>query len=1171
MATLEEKQSRIREATVSGFRGQLLARGQARAMIWGDGELPADAPAFSPLLSYDLLSYGYALLSDGLDILEGDGDAEIARTAFENAAQAIESVTSKGTNDTDRDFHHFVAAAAYHLARYSARAFSLLSTQIAQANLTLSERCLAFLMIRSLDDLEDSVRTFKLSGEGEDESLVSRLAAITEGNREETTNGDEVETELDVIDSALTEGFVSAMATAMLAFERGEHELIEDARQRLTIGMECCAELHFVPQWWCHRLAAFLITDLWTSSFHERLPTQPPDATLGHWPQMREIFVASLYRRSVAEIDLWPSQLDAANRALDLTDDMVVSLPTSAGKTRIAELCIMACLAAGKRVIFITPLRALSAQTEVNLELTFTPLGKSVSSLYGGIGLNGVDNDLLRERDIIVATPEKLDFALRNEPSLLDDIGLVVLDEGHMIGLGEREVRYEVQIQKLLRRNDAAERRIICLSAILPDSDKLEDFVGWLTNDNGDGLIQNKWRPTQLRFGAIEWQRDHGRLEFSIDQERPFVPRYITQTIPTSGKRKKPFPKDQRELCLATAWRLVKDKQTVLIFCPLRKSVEPFAEEIVRLHRQDLLPSLFDDEPSTLDNALTIGAEWFASDHPLLTCLKLGIAVHHGALPTPYRREVERLLRKGVLKITISSPTLAQGLNLTASALIFHGLHRNRNMIDISEFRNVIGRAGRAFIDVKGQVLYPMFDNIGRRKRSWKKLIEDIEDTSGKEMKSGLLLLVHYLLARMVKKHEPKDPATLIEYVANAAYWEFPELPEENTDQKQIEEDRWRIYIEILDTAILGLIGDKDIPDDEIEECLDTVLQSSLWTRQLGKQKETVQTILRTALIERSRHIWSNTTATQRRAYFLAGVGLSTGLRLDNEAERLNSLLVNVNAYILNGDEDNAVVAMTEFADILFQIPPFTPNTLPDNWKDLLATWLRGERIVTVEGGDDPDTLRFIEDALIYRLPWGMEAVRVRGLAHDDQIGDGSPLSDFDLGFAVAAVETGTLKVSATVLIKAGFSSRIAAIKVVTDCGGTFTTIRRLRRWVGSNAVKEMGTNLDWPTPETHGLWQTFVEGLQVGQRSAWRKSEATIQVDWYNGITPPTGLPVRLVNSGQNSGVFSADYEPIGTTDAVFASGYQGILRTTVSDDTSVIKLSYLGPENLLGNRDRQ
>ena len=1151
MATFEEKQVRIREATLTGFRDRLLARGQARSMIWRNGLLPEDAPNFSPLLSYDLLSYGYALLSDGLDILDENGDAEIAHTAFENAAWAIESVISKGPDKTDRDFHRFVAAAAYHLARYSARAFSLLSTQLEEANLTLCERCLAFLMIRSLDILENTIRKFKLEGEGTDSSLVERLTVITDGHREET--------ELDVIDLAITDSFMSAMAMAMLAFERGDAELIDAARRRLAVGMECCAELHLVSHWWCHRLAVFLIGELWESSFHERLPVQPPDATLGDWSLLREIFIASLYRRSRAEIDLWPSQLDAADRAIDLTDNMVVSLPTSAGKTRVAELCIIACLATGKRVMFITPLRALSAQTEIGLERTFAPLGKSVSSLYGGIGVNSVDEHLLRERNIIVATPEKLDFALRNEPSLLDDVGLVVLDEGHMIGLGEREVRYEVQIQNLLQRNDAISRRIVCLSAILPDGDKMEDFVGWLTNDSEDGLIQKDWRPTRLRFGEIEWRRNHGRLEFSVDEERPFVPRYITEIVPPVGKRKKPFPSDQKELCLATAWQLVKDGQTVLIFCPLRKSVEPFASAIVDLHTRGALTSLLDVEPGVLDKALAIGTEWFTPDHSLLACLKLGVAVHHGALPTPYRREVERLLRQGILKVTISSPTLAQGLNLTASALIFHSLHRNREPIRASEFRNVIGRAGRAFIDLEGHVLYPMFDRIERRRDDWKKLIED---TGGKEMESGLLLLVRYLLARMVKKHKPKDIATLIEYVANTASWEFPELPDESEEQKQIEERRWHTYMATLDTAILGLIGDEDIPDDKIEEFLDAIMRSSLWTRRLEKQKIHVQTILRTGLIERLRYIWFNTTTTQRRAYFLAGVGLSTGLRLDNEAEHLNNLLVIINACLIDGDEEKAISTMMKFAEIIFQISPFTPNKKPDNWKALFTSWLKGDVIAEVVDSDNPDTLKFIEDALIYKLPWGMEAVRVRGLAHNDRIDDVYTLEDFELGFAVAAVETGTLKIPAAVLMKAGFNSRIAAIKAVSDGDAAFTTIGELRRWISSDAVKQMGENPNWPTPETHDIWLTFVDSLRTGQHTAWQKSEAKIQMDWHDEPTRTAGLPVRLVNSGQHSKVYSADYQLIGTTDTVLAADFRGILRATISDDANEIQLSYLGPE---------
>src|ERR1700737_3859951 len=76
----------------------------------------------------------------------------------------------------------------------------------------------------------------------------------------------------------------------------------------------------------------------------------------------------------------------------------------------------------------------------------------------------------------------------------------------------------------------------------------------------------------------------------------------------------------------------------------------------------------------------------------ILECLRIGVALHHGALPTAYRKEIERLLRENVLKVTISSPTLAQGLNLYATVVIFHSLYRNRERISDSEFRNVVGR-----------------------------------------------------------------------------------------------------------------------------------------------------------------------------------------------------------------------------------------------------------------------------------------------------------------------------------------------------------------------------------------------------------------------------------------------------------------------------------------------
>lgn len=512
-------------------------------MIWRDGVLPPDAPAFSPQLSYDLHSYAYSLLELGLRLRELGGDPARARVAFEQAATALEAVMARGApGDSDRDFHFVMAAAAYHLAHLSARAYSLLTVVQADDNFSAMERALARLMLRDLRALQTTVLDFRLQGNGSDAAITAAFQAQWEQAEAGVQPDDGPSFLFDGIDLALTDNFFGALAMFLLALERGDQPLKEQALGRLNEGLGICAEINLLPQWWAYRVGRHLLADLWDSTFHERLPLLPAGGAAPAWPSLRELFIASMFRRPRAEIDLWPSQIAAATRAVDQTDDLVVSLPTSAGKTRISELCILRCLAAGRRIIFVTPLRALSAQTEVTLQRTFGPLGKTISALYGSIGVSGFDEDAIRERHIVVATPEKLDFALRNDPSLLDDVGLLVFDEGHMIGLSEREVRYEVQIQRLLRRTDAAQRRIVCLSAILPDGDQLDDFANWLRRDQAGGLVKDDWRPTRLRYGEVVWNGQTARLSFRIGQERPFVPRFLTGFVPPLGKRKKFSP-----------------------------------------------------------------------------------------------------------------------------------------------------------------------------------------------------------------------------------------------------------------------------------------------------------------------------------------------------------------------------------------------------------------------------------------------------------------------------------------------------------------------------------------------------------------------------------------------------------------------------------------------------
>lgn len=779
------------EAAISPqFRGRLLARGQAQSMIRREGRLPEGAPEFNAYLDDDLLAYGYSLISTSLRVLDhlgraeqfdgaAEGDLDRVREGLIHASYALEAATRNLSGVEEIAFHRLIAGVASHLAGYAARAFSLVQTGRRSGRLTPMEQTLADLVMRALDDIEERTRRLRSSPAVSDEALLANLLGAD--GETLTANGENDPTAgLGPLSLLLGEHYMSTVSAAMFGLAHEQDDALGTALEDLAIGERATFDMAVPGPWWVYRLTRLLVDDLARTSIAAHLPLRPPNvdtvppsggdtAREARWRFLRRTFIATLQMRGRSEIDLWPSQLHVVDRVFNGNDDLVVALPTSAGKTRIAELCILSCVAQDGRVVYVTPLRALSAQTEQVLERTFAPLGFRVSSMYGSMGISDFDEDTLRSSQIVIATPEKLDFALRSDPSLLDDVSLVVLDEGHMIGPSEREVRYEAQIQRLLRRSDSDSRRIVCLSAVFPSGEDLDDFVAWIAQDAPDALHREQWRPTQQRFGLVEWRNDHARLSITLGEDRPFIPRYL-EAVPATRPRRKPFPCNQRELVIATAWHLVEEGQTVLVFCPQRNSVEPYAREILKLRRQGFIDTVL---PAGVDlsTALTVGAEWFGERHPILECLKLGVAIHHGALPGPFRREVERLLHGGIIKITIASPTLAQGLNLSASAVLFHGLRRGQTMLTGSEFANVIGRAGRAFVDTEGLVLYPMFEPAERRRREWLQLSNG---DAAKTLRSGLIEVSIALILRVIDSLGTNDLQPFLDYLTGGWQWAFP-------------------------------------------------------------------------------------------------------------------------------------------------------------------------------------------------------------------------------------------------------------------------------------------------------------------------------------------------------------------------------------------------------------
>ncbi|MGW2196756.1 DEAD/DEAH box helicase, partial [Streptosporangium sp. NPDC001682] len=209
-------------------------------------------------------------------------------------------------------------------------------------------------------------------------------------------------------------------------------------------------------------------------------------------------------------LELWPSQraalgsslLDPAKRAI------VVEMPTSAGKTLIAEFSIIQALALnpGSRVAYVVPTRALINQVVVRLRSDVAPLGYTVEAAVPVFELDPTEDLLLRRKvDVLVVTPEKLDLLIRSGHPVANTLSLVVVDEAHNIADGPRGARLELLLGTLKR--ERADTRFLLLTPFVPNGDALASWLG----DDAEGTIRVSWRPSERIAAASLWEKPRGK------------------------------------------------------------------------------------------------------------------------------------------------------------------------------------------------------------------------------------------------------------------------------------------------------------------------------------------------------------------------------------------------------------------------------------------------------------------------------------------------------------------------------------------------------------------------------------------------------------------------------------------------------------------------------------
>jgi len=116
----------------------------------------------------------------------------------------------------------------------------------------------------------------------------------------------------EVLSTILNSTICRALAFFDFALETGDDEPMQTARNLLAIAIRVADNAANVPLWWTSSLCRHLIDDLWQHSLHQNLPTKPPKTAEEKYPDLRRLFISTLYARKTSEVELWPFQREAA-------------------------------------------------------------------------------------------------------------------------------------------------------------------------------------------------------------------------------------------------------------------------------------------------------------------------------------------------------------------------------------------------------------------------------------------------------------------------------------------------------------------------------------------------------------------------------------------------------------------------------------------------------------------------------------------------------------------------------------------------------------------------------------------------------------------------------------------------------------------------------------------
>ncbi|KAK0337891.1 ATP-dependent RNA helicase mtr4 [Friedmanniomyces endolithicus] len=399
--------------------------------------------------------------------------------------------------------------------------------------------------------------------------------------------------------------------------------------------------------------------------------------------------------------------------SIERNESVLVSAHTSAGKTVVAEYAIAQCLKNNQRVIYTSPIKALSNQKY-----------REFNADFGDVGLMTGDVTINPTASCLVMTTEILRSMLYRGSEIMREVAWVIFDEVHYMRDKARGVVWEETIILLPDKV-----RYVFLSATIPNA---RQFAEWITKTHSQPchVVYTDFRPTPLQHYFFPTGADG--IHLIVDEKGVFREENFNKAMSAiaekagddgsdplakrrgKGKDKKTNKGGKKDgptdIYKIVKMIMMKNYNPVIVFSFSKRDCENYALQMSQLAFND------DSEKMMVSKVFTSAIENLSEEdrelpqiQQILPLLRRGIGIHHSGLLPILKETIEILFQEGLIKVLFATETFSIGLNMPAKTVVFTGVKKfdgtSLRYVTPSEFIQMSGRAGRRGLDERGIVI----------------------------------------------------------------------------------------------------------------------------------------------------------------------------------------------------------------------------------------------------------------------------------------------------------------------------------------------------------------------------------------------------------------------------------------------------------------------------------